>query len=88
MKKTLAILLIGPILLSGCRHAATADDELATFAAEGNKVGVDAQCFINKCLVETTKCANDPSCMKGLSCLARYGRPFCLVTHVTYRQLS
>jgi hypothetical protein len=71
IKKALAMVVVGPMLLNGYRHTASADDELATFAAAGNKIGVDAQCFINKCLVETTKCANNPSCMKGLSCLAR-----------------
>ena len=51
-----------------------ADDELAQYAAEGNKVGVDGQCFLRKCALETSSCANDPSanCLKGLSCLARY----------------
>jgi hypothetical protein len=53
---------------------AFADDELAQYAAEGNKVGVDGQCFLRKCALETSSCANDPSanCLKGLSCLARY----------------
>jgi len=50
---------------------ARADDELAKFAAEGNAVGVDGTCFMKKCALETTSCANDPSCLKGLSCLAR-----------------
>ena len=59
--------------LSGIK-VANADDELAQYAAEGNKVGVDGQCFIKKCALETTRCANDPSanCLKGLACLARY----------------
>lgn len=48
-----------------------ADDELAKFAAEGNSVGVDGSCFMKKCALETTSCANDPTCLKGLSCLAR-----------------
>eukprot|EP01035_Chromulina_nebulosa_P018846 gene18846-24631_t len=50
---------------------AIADDELAKFAADGNTVGVDGQCFLRKCSLETAKCANDPTCLKGLSCLAR-----------------
>ena len=48
-----------------------ADDELAKYAAEGNSVAVDGECFIKKCALETSKCANDPNCLKGLSCLAR-----------------
>lgn len=50
---------------------AAADDELARYAAEGNKIGVDATCFIRDCGLETAKCGNDPTCLKGLSCLAR-----------------
>jgi hypothetical protein len=49
-----------------------ADDELATYAAQGNEVGVDGQCFFKKCALETSRCANNPNCLKGLSCLARY----------------
>lgn len=54
-------------------QVARADDELAQYAAEGHKVGVDGQCFLRKCALETTSCANDPSanCLKGLACLAR-----------------
>lgn len=48
-----------------------ADDELAQFAAQGNEVGVDGQCFMKKCALETSRCANTPSCLKGLACLAR-----------------
>lgn len=48
-----------------------ADDELAQYAAHGNDVGVDGQCFFKKCSFETSACANDPSCLKGLACLAR-----------------
>lgn len=51
--------------------AVRADDELAKYAAEGNAVTVDGECFIKKCALETSSCANDPSCLKGLSCLAR-----------------
>jgi hypothetical protein len=50
---------------------ARGDDELAQYAAEGNTVGVDGQCFMKNCAVETSKCANDKNCLKGLSCLAR-----------------
>jgi len=50
---------------------AAADDELARYAAEGNKIGVDATCFIRDCGLETAQCGNDPTCLKGLSCLAR-----------------
>jgi len=28
-------------------------------------------CFMRKCILETTECGNDPTCLKGLSCLAR-----------------
>jgi len=57
------------VLIGGT--VAWSDDELAKFAAEGNKVGVDTQCFFKKCALETSSCANDPNCLKGLSCLAR-----------------
>lgn len=67
---TMAVL---PFLLLG--SPVKGDDELARFAAEGNTVGVDGQCFIRKCALETSQCANDPTCLKGLSCLARYS--FC-----------
>lgn len=48
-----------------------ADDELAEYASKGNKVGVDGQCFMTKCALETGACGNDLRCLKGLSCLAR-----------------
>ena len=57
--------------LLGSPAQTIADDELAKYAAEGNKVGVDGQCFFKKCALETSACANDPNCLKGLSCLAR-----------------
>jgi len=47
------------------------DDELAKFAAEGNKVNVDASCFMKKCALETSACTNNINCLKGLSCLAK-----------------
>eukprot|EP00640_Fibrocapsa_japonica_P001555 CAMPEP_0113936784 /NCGR_PEP_ID=MMETSP1339-20121228/3582_1 /TAXON_ID=94617 /ORGANISM="Fibrocapsa japonica" /LENGTH=384 /DNA_ID=CAMNT_0000939335 /DNA_START=410 /DNA_END=1564 /DNA_ORIENTATION=+ /assembly_acc=CAM_ASM_000762 len=50
---------------------ADADDTLAQFAAEGNKVGVDGACFMNKCSLQTKNCMNDPNCLKGLTCLAK-----------------
>lgn len=62
----------GAIALASLTGPATfADDELAQFAAEGNKVEVDSMCFMRKCMRETTECGNDPNCLKGLSCLAR-----------------
>eukprot|EP00981_Chlorochromonas_danica_P007703 scaffold1869_cov163-Ochromonas_danica.AAC.15 len=72
LSKVAATLFLAPMLTFG--HATPyvrADDELAKYAAEGNKVGVDGQCFMRKCAVETVNCANDPNCFKGLSCLAR-----------------
>jgi hypothetical protein len=77
VKKLLATTLLAPVLLtSGFGPAmgtmsVRADDELAKFAAEGNAVGVDGTCFMKKCALETSSCANDPTCLKGLSCLAR-----------------
>lgn len=59
-------------LMVGFPMVSLGDDELANFAAQGNKVGVDGTCFVKKCALETSKCANDPNCLKGLSCLARY----------------
>jgi len=50
---------------------ALADDELAKFAAEGHEVGVEPACFMKNCKLETTKCINNPNCMKGLACLAK-----------------
>ena len=69
IKKSLAIAMVMPMILMG--SASYADDELAKYAAEGNAVGVDGQCFMKKCAIETSRCANDPTCLKGLSCLAR-----------------
>lgn len=63
------LVAVVPLLLGGT--VSWGDDELAKFAAEGNKVGVDTQCFFKKCALETSSCANDPNCLKGLSCLAR-----------------
>lgn len=71
LRRTVAILMLCPLLFGGPLHA-NGDDELAKYAAEGNKVGVDTQCFFRKCAVETAKCANDPHCLKGLACLSRY----------------
>lgn len=72
MRRAVAIATIAPMMFSGIGfNGAYADDELAKFAADGNAVGVDGQCFLNKCSRETTKCMNDPNCLKGLSCLAR-----------------
>lgn len=50
---------------------AGAEDELATYAKEGNKVGVDAGCFVRKCSLPTHECVNNPDCLKGLSCLSK-----------------
>ena len=75
--KSLAVALLCPFLLFGVGVGSSslspvyADDELARYAAEGNKVGVDGQCFMRQCALETATCANDPNCLKGLSCLAR-----------------
>ncbi len=73
VKKKLATVLMSVSLLlpSLAPMGARADDELAKYAAEGNAVAVDGRCFMKKCALETSSCANDPSCLKGLSCLAR-----------------
>ncbi len=76
LKKSAITALLIPSLLFGTiptlnTQSVRADDELARFAAEGNDVGVDGTCFMKKCSLETAKCANDPNCLKGLSCLAR-----------------
>jgi hypothetical protein len=70
LRKKVAAAVFIPALLVG--SPALADDELARYAAEGNAVGVDGTCFFKKCALETSACGNDPSCLKGLSCLARY----------------
>ena len=69
-KKVLSVAAMLPIILSS--NFVMAEDELAKYAQQGNKVGVDGQCFLRKCAVETSACANDPTCFKGLSCLARH----------------
>jgi hypothetical protein len=71
IRKMIASLAILPALFGGPVMPVHADDELARYAAAGNEVGVDGQCFMKKCPVETSKCASDLSCLKGLSCLAR-----------------
>jgi hypothetical protein len=72
IKKSMAagmmLLAMGSPMVPG---SAWGDDELAKYAAEGNTVAVDGECFIKKCALETSACANDPNCLKGLSCLAR-----------------
>lgn len=55
----------------GWPYAARAEDELAQYAKEGNKVGVDAKCFVQKCSLSTHDCLNNPDCLKGLSCLSK-----------------
>ena len=70
IRKTMAILTLIPALLGG-GVISRADDELAKYAAEGNSVGVDGSCFLKKCAIETSQCASDLSCLKGLRCLAR-----------------
>lgn len=67
--KVIAACIVVPFMFGF--HSVSADDELAKFAAEGNSVGVDGKCFFKKCSLETAKCGNDPTCLKGLSCLAR-----------------
>lgn len=62
--------LLFPLLTIGS-GIVYADDELAEYASKGNKVGVDGQCFMTKCALETGACGNDLRCLKGLSCLAR-----------------
>ena len=70
-KRTFLAIAIVPLLLGTSILSANADDELAKFAAAGNSVGVDGKCFLTKCPLETSACANDRTCLKGLSCLAR-----------------
>ena len=68
-RKLLSLTILLPyIVFNSYAHA---DDELAKYAAEGNNVGVDGQCFMKKCAIESYNCASDPNCVKGLSCLAR-----------------
>ena len=69
--KFVTSLMLSISLLSNPSYS-FADDELAQYAAQGNDVGVDGQCFFKKCSFETSACANDASCLKGLACLARY----------------
>lgn len=65
-----AVALLGPALLSP--GLVRGEDELAQYAKEGNKVGVDARCFVQKCSLQTHECVNNPDCLKGLSCLSKY----------------
>ena len=74
IKLVFSTLLLSSVLISGSMGGISkviADDELAAYAAQGNEVGVDGQCFMKKCALETSRCANNPNCLKGLSCLAR-----------------
>ena len=74
IKLAFSTLLLSSVLISGSMGGLSkviADDELAAYAAQGNEVGVDGQCFMKKCALETSRCANNPNCLKGLSCLAR-----------------
>ena len=74
IKLAFSTLLFSSVLISGSMGGLSkviADDELAAYAAQGNEVGVDGQCFMKKCALETSRCANNPNCLKGLSCLAR-----------------
>ena len=70
LPRNLATILIAPILFFGS-GSVFADDELAKYAAEGNAVAVDGECFLKKCSIQTSRCASDQNCLKGLSCLAR-----------------
>mmetsp|Transcript_8279 Transcript_8279/g.14621 ORF Transcript_8279/g.14621 Transcript_8279/m.14621 type:complete len:540 (+) Transcript_8279:186-1805(+) len=60
----ITLLLSGPMSSFG-------DDELARYAAEGNKVGVDTSCFTTRCNLQFSRCINNPDCLKGLTCLAK-----------------
>jgi hypothetical protein len=67
-KGLFSLFLASSILSPG---SVRAEDELAAYAAQGHEVGVDGQCFMKKCALETSRCANNPNCLKGLACLAR-----------------
>ena len=71
-RQTFVAVALIPVLLGVSASSSRADDELAKFAAAGHTVGVDGKCFLQKCPLETSECANDRTCLKGLSCLARY----------------
>ena len=71
-RQTFVAVALIPLLLGVSASSSRADDELAKFAAAGHTVGVDGKCFLQKCPLETSECANDRTCLKGLSCLARY----------------
>ena len=70
-RKLIASLFFPLLLTSIDIRSSYAEDELAKYAAEGNTVGVDGQCFMSKCALETASCVNNRNCVKGLSCLAR-----------------
>jgi hypothetical protein len=70
IQKNLVSVIMLPLIFMGS-NIVHADDELAKFAAEGNAVTVDGECFMKKCSLETSSCASDQTCLKGLSCLAR-----------------
>ena len=70
-RKMIACLLLPFLLIGMTTRQSSAEDELAKYAAEGNTVGVDGECFMSKCALETVSCVNNPNCVKGLSCLAR-----------------
>lgn len=58
-------------MMVGGRGVAVAEDELAQYAKNGNRVGVDAKCFVEKCSLSTNACLHNPDCLKGISCLSK-----------------
>lgn len=66
-KKVAAVVLMSAF----CCFSAGADDELAKYAAEGNKVGVDVACFSEKCALQSKNCLGNPDCVQGLACLSK-----------------
>lgn len=64
-------MLSSSFLFSPLSSPSFAEDELAKYAQEGNKVGVDGGCFMNKCSLPSSACAKDMNCLKGLQCLSK-----------------
>jgi hypothetical protein len=62
-------MLIMGVMMRGA--PAGAEDELAQYAKNGNSVGVDPKCFVEKCSLPTKACLHNGDCLKGISCLSK-----------------
>jgi len=67
-----APLLASAVLLAGVASPALAENELALLAQGQIKPElIDTQCFAKSCKLQTTACAENGDCLKGLTCAAK-----------------